>query len=152
MVPINTAQSKQQAARIFIIQNHHRVACAWMRYVITCLSPYHFIPFLGIYAQAGRSIVTLITCGQRQHKAARDGDLGEDVAVSIRKFGFNEVVWEQFTHALWRACEEQVANLNGRPRRDGFHLLGGRHRHLVKRGGLAKVTVHPKGEVEAVLR
>ena len=78
MVPINTAQSKQQAARIFIIQNHHRVACAWMRYVITCLSPYHFIPFLGIYAQAGRSIVPLITCGQRQHKAARDGDLGED--------------------------------------------------------------------------
>ena len=49
MVPINTAPSKQQAARIFIIQNHHRVACAWMRYVITCLSPYHFIPFLGMH-------------------------------------------------------------------------------------------------------
>ena len=35
---------------------------------------------------------------------------------------------------------------------DRFHLLGGRNRHLVKRRGLAKVTVHPKGKVEAVLR
>ena len=80
MVPINTAQSKQQAARIFIIQNHHGVACAWMRYVITCLSPYHFIQFLGMQD------VPLCLLSHVDNGSPRQ----RETLICERKAGFNE--------------------------------------------------------------